>query len=113
MIPELLVLADAGASAAGSTPITIEGVLLNLGLPGVVILALGIYARSTIKSTEARADRLEEDNRRLYQIMTDSMIPALTKATEAVADATTIMAEIRKQAEINAAVEAARKHHDD
>ncbi len=78
----------------------------------MVILALGFYARNAIKATEARAQRLEEDNRRLYQIMTDSMIPALTKATEAVADATAIMAEIRKQAEINAAVEAARKLRD-
>lgn len=97
------------AEAAATSPVTIESILLNLGLPGVVILALGFYARNTIKSTEARAERLEEDNRRLYQIMSDQMIPALTKATDAVGDASIIMAEIRKQAEINAAVEAARK----
>lgn len=108
MTSELIV-----AAAGDGAPVTIEGVLLNLGLPGVVILALGIYARSTIKATEARSARLEDDNRRLYQIMTDSMIPALTKANEAVAEATSIMAEIKKQAEINAAVEASRRQHDD
>jgi hypothetical protein len=111
MMPEWI--AAATIAADGGAPVTIESVLLNLGLPGVVILVLGIYAHTTIKSTEERSKRLEDDNRRLYQIMTDSMIPAVTKANEAVAEATTIMAEIRKQAEINAAVQAARKLHDD
>ncbi len=105
-------LAELAKAAASGSSLTLEGILLNLGLPGVVILALGFYARNAIKNTEARADRLEEDNRRLYQMMTESMIPALTKATEAVADATAIMAEIRKQGEIHAAVEAARKLRD-
>jgi hypothetical protein len=99
--------------AAASGGASIESILLNLGLPGVVILALGIYARTTIKSTGDRANRLEEDNRRLYQIMADQMIPALTKATSAVIDATAVMAEIRKRDEINAAVEAARRLRDE
>jgi hypothetical protein len=100
------------AEAASSIP-SIEGIFLQYGLIGAIALTLGIYARSTIKSTEARAQRLEDDNRRLYQMMTDQVIPALTKATEAVADATTVIAEIRKQAEINSAVEAAqRRRHD-
>ncbi len=94
---------------AAGIPTSIEGIFLQYGLIGAVALALGIYARSAIKSTEDRAQRLEDDNRRLYGIMAEQMVPALTKATEAVADASTIMSEIRKQAEINAAVEAARR----
>jgi hypothetical protein len=102
-----------GLAAATGGDASIESILLNLGLPGVVILALGIYARATIKATEARSTRLEEDNRRLYQIMADQMIPALTKAAGAVIDATAVMAEIRKRDEINAAVEAARRLRDE
>lgn len=95
--------------AAANSPITVEGILLNLGLPGVVILVLGFYARTTIKGGEERARRLEDDNRRLYQLMADQMMPALTKATDAVTDYTLLMSEIRRREEIAAAVEAAQK----
>lgn len=98
--------------AAPSTTTSIEGIFLQYGLIGAVALILGFYARNAIKSTEARAQRLEEDNRRLYQIMADQMIPALTKATGAVSDATAVMTEIRKRDEINAAIEAARRARD-
>ena len=97
------------AVAAADTP-SIEGIFLQYGLIGAVALILGFFARRAINSTEARADRLEADNRRLYQMMTDQMIPALTKATEAVVDATSIMAELKHQAEIETAIaEAARR----
>lgn len=132
MILSLLLLAatDDGGS--------IEAVFLQYGLIGAVALGLALYSRSAIKSTEERARRLEEENRRLYQIMADQMVPeerakrleednrrlygimadlfvpALTKAAQAVVDATAIMAEIRKRDEIHAAVEAAaRKLRDD
>lgn len=96
------------AVAADSPAVSIEGIFLQYGLVGAVALVLGFYARNAIKNTELRAQRLEEDNRRLYQIMADQMIPALTKATGAVNEATVIMAEIKRREEINAAVEAAR-----
>lgn len=102
--------------AANTGAVTVESVLLNLGLPGIVILALGWYARSAIKAGEEREQRLgedkrrlEDDNRRLYQLVADQFMPALTKATSAVTDATILMAEIRKREEINAAVEASRR----
>ena len=104
MVLSLLLLAAAGAA----TP-SIEGIFLQYGLIGAVALGLGLYARNSIKQTEDRARRLEEDNRRLDGIMADQMVPALTKAASAVADATAIMAAIQKRDEIRAAVEAARK----
>jgi hypothetical protein len=98
-------LLAAAANGVGS----VEGVFLQYGLIGAVALVLGFYARNAIKATEERARRLEDDNRRLYTIMADQMIPALTKATDAVALATVVMTEIRKREEINAAVEAAKR----
>lgn len=103
-----LVALLAGASTGG-LGVSIEGIFLQYGLIGAVAFALGLYARSAIKATEDRCRRLEEDNRRLYQIMSDQMVPALTKASAAVVDATAVLAEVKKRGEIDAAVEAARR----
>jgi hypothetical protein len=99
-------------AAATSGATSIEGIFLQYGLIGAIALVLGVYAKRAIDATEQRARRLEDDNRRLYQIMADQMIPALTKATDAVADATAVITEIRRRDEINAAVEAARRARD-
>jgi hypothetical protein len=98
--------------AAAATVPSIEGIFLQYGLIGAVALALGLFSRGAIAETKQRAQRLEDDNRRLYQIMTDQMIPALTKATDAVSDCTAVMSEVRRREEINAAVEAARKQRE-
>ncbi len=100
-----LLLLAAGTEGAP----TIEGVFLSYGLIGVVALVLGYFAVSTIKDLRERAQRLEDDNRRLYTMMADQFVPALTKSVDALDTATTIMSEIRKQDEIHAAVEAAKK----
>ena len=102
---EWLILAVAGDGATTS----IEGVFLSYGLIGVVALVLGYFAISTIKDLRERAQRLEEDNRRLYTMMADQFVPALTKSVDAIDTATSIMSEIRKRDEINAAVEAAKR----
>src|SRR4051812_14433736 len=93
----------------GGTPLTIEGILLNLGLPGVVILALGVYARGTIKEAQERSRRLEDDNRRIYGIMTEQMIPALTKANDTMVEAISIMTEIKAREEKQSAIDEARR----
>lgn len=96
-------------AAASSPPLSIEGILLSQGLSGVVILGLGLYANATIKAGRERERRLEDDNRRLYQLMAEQFMPALTKATDAVTGYTVLMTEMKKREEISAAVEASRK----
>lgn len=93
------------AAAADAT--SIEGIFLQYGLIGAVALALGIYARSAIKGTEERARRLEDDNRKLYQIMTDQMIPALTRATDTTMEATEVLTDIQRRDEHEKARQAA------
>lgn len=102
MTTELLI-----AAADGS--VSIESVLLNLGLPGVVILALGMFAWAVIKDYKARLARIEDDNRRLYQIMSDQMIPALTKANSTIVDAVEVLSDIRRREDKQAALEEARR----
>ncbi len=104
MALELLMI----AIAADGTP-SVEGIFLQYGVIGAVALALGGFAINTIKDLRERATRLEEDNRRLYTMMAEQLMPALTKSVDALETATTIMSEIRKRDEINAAVEAAKR----
>jgi hypothetical protein len=69
-------------------------VLLGLGLPGVVILALGYVARVlyTRAAEDAayhrtRADRLDEELRALNATVRTEYITTISKATEAISDA--------------------------
>lgn len=73
---------------------TMADVLLGLGLPGVVILALGyvarvLYTRATEDATyhRLRADRLDEELRALNATVRTEYITTISKATEAIADA--------------------------
>jgi hypothetical protein len=100
---------DALVAAAASPNLSFEGILLNLGLPGVIIIALGWYARSTINTERERARRLEEDNRRLYNLMGEQFVPALTKSNETINQAIAVMVEIQRAEEKKAAVEEARR----
>lgn len=100
---------------ADGTP-TIESVLLNLGLPGVVILGLGAFAVGEIKEARDRVRRLEEDNRRLaeekdrvYRVMAEQMMPALTNATNTTMEATRVIADINRREERLAAIEEGRR----
>lgn len=96
-------------AAADAPPLTVEGILLSLGLPGVVILGLAIYARGQIKATEERCRRLEDENRRLNQIMAEQMMPALTRATDTTMEATNVLTEISRREERQAAIDEARR----
>lgn len=109
MAPDLVTALTVLAATGSNSALTIEGILLNLGLPGVVIIALAVYAKNKDKIAEERNRRLEDDNRRLYQIMTDQMIPALTKANDTMVNAATLMADIKNREERQAAIEEARR----
>jgi hypothetical protein len=87
-----------------ATTTGVADVLLGLGLPGVVVLALGavvrvLYNRATEDAAyhRQRADRLEEQVRSLESAFRVEYAGTLAKATAAVADAmATIEATRRK-----------------
>lgn len=93
------------AAASDGGELTIEGVLLQLGLPGIVIMALAWYAKRTITEAEARAKRFEDDNRRLYTLIAEQMMPALTKSTSSVDRATALLSDIDERERIDALAE--------
>jgi hypothetical protein len=94
--------ADGGSAATDN----ILGVVLQYGILGVAAIILFLVAKRLFDREQARADRLEADVRRLNDLMVDQMVPALTKSTEAVANAVRILEEIRRQKDIE---DAARK----
>ncbi len=76
------------------------GIVLQYGILGVAALILFFVSRRLYEREQARADRLESDVRRLNELMVEQMVPALTRSTEAVANAQRLMEEIRRQKEI-------------
>lgn len=94
---------------ADGTVTSVEGIFLQYGLIGAVAFVLGLYARSAIRATEDRARRLEDDNRRLYQIMFDQMVPALQKANDTIAIAIDLFTEMKRTQERQIALDEARK----
>lgn len=99
--------------ADAASGLSIESILLNLGLPGVIIIVLGLYARSQINSTEARCQRLEEEKKALYEIFLDQVMPALTKATTTIGDVTALMTETRQREERQAIIEETRRRFEE
>ena len=81
-------------AALALTPTTgMADVLLGLGLPGVVVLALGITVRALYNRIDEdrayhreRADRVTEELRALNAAIRDDYIRGLAAATEAISD---------------------------
>lgn len=95
--------------AAGDGALTIEGVLLNLGLPGVVILALGLYARSQIKAGDERYQRLEARYNQNIDMINTQWVPALTRSSVLLGEATKYLSDLKAREEKLAAIEEARR----
>lgn len=77
--------------AAGAT--SMADVLLGLGLPGVVVLALGLTVRVLYNRVDEdrayhrnRADALQEELRALNATIRDEYVKGLAAAAEAISD---------------------------
>ncbi len=79
---------------------SILGIILQYGILGVAAIVLFFVSRRLYEREQARADRLEADVRRLNELMVEQMVPALTRSTEAVANAQRLIEEIQRQKEI-------------
>lgn len=75
------------------TATSMADVLLGLGLPGVVVLALGLTVRVLYNRVDEdrayhrdRADKLQEELRALNATIRDEYVRGLAAATEAISD---------------------------
>lgn len=87
--------------AAPIDPGTIDiTVFAQYGILGVIAAMLIWFARGAHQRERDRADRLEEENRRLNNLLLDRVIPALTSATRAAEESAELMSAIQREREI-------------
>lgn len=99
------------ADAADSLNI---GTLAQYGVLGVFAAILVFFARGAHQRERDRADRLEDENRRLNAIIQDRVIPALGSATKAAEESAILLTAIQREREVQreAQREAARLQKD-
>jgi hypothetical protein len=87
--------ADAGGTSLDLT------VFAQYGVLGIIAAILIWFARGAHQRERDRADRLEEENRRLNALILDRVIPALTSATNAVEESAELLNAIQREREYN------------
>jgi hypothetical protein len=90
--PEALLVADAGVGAD-------LGVLAQYGVLGIIAAMLIWFAKSAHQRERERADRLEEENKRLNMLILDRVIPALTSATRAAEESAELLNAVQRERE--------------
>lgn len=89
------------AADAGSGSIDLA-VFAEYGVLGVIAMILIWFARGAHQRERERADRMEEENRRLNALILDRVIPALTSATNAVEESAELLNAIQREREFQA-----------
>lgn len=86
-----LAVADAGAPDLS--------VLAQYGVLGIVAAMLIWFAKGAHQRERDRADRLEAENRRLYQLFLDQIVPVLTSATRAAEETAELLRAVQRERE--------------
>jgi hypothetical protein len=79
------------AADTGSLDLT---VFAQYGVLGIVAAMLVWFAKGAHQRERDRADRMEEKNERLQSLILERVIPALSSATHAIEECTTLLREI-------------------
>ncbi len=89
---------DAGAAGVDLT------VFAQYGVLGVIAAILIWFARGAHQRERDRADRMEQENKRLHELILDRVIPALTSASAAAEDAAELLRAMQRERELTALV---------
>jgi len=81
----------------GSIDVT---VFAQYGILGIIAAMLIWFAKGAHQRERDRADRLEEENRRLNNLLLDRVIPALMSATRAAEESAELMSAIQREREV-------------
>lgn len=84
--------------------------LFQYGVLGFFSAVLLVFARTTYKREVDRSDRLEDEVRRLNQLMADKVVGALESATKAVEEARDFMERERERMYAQPPARPARRH---
>jgi hypothetical protein len=83
-------LADSAGTANVAT-------FAQYGVLGIVASLLVWFAKNAHQRERDRADRLEEENRKLNALILDRVIPALTSATQAAKESTDLLHDLQRE----------------
>lgn len=89
-LPRPFLAAESGADLS---------VFAQYGVLGVIAAMLIWFAKSAHQRERERADRLEEENKRLNMLILDRVIPALTSATRAAEESAQLLHAIQRERE--------------
>lgn len=89
LLPALLATGD----VSGFDP----GTFAQYGVLGVIAALLIWFAKGAHQRERERADRMEEENRRLNALILDRVIPALTSATHAAEESAQLLNAIQRE----------------
>lgn len=85
------------AAEPGSLDIS---VFAQYGVLGVIAAMLIWFAKGAHLRERERADRMEEENKRLNTLLLDRVIPALTAASRAAEESTELLRAVQREREI-------------
>lgn len=75
-------------------------VFAQYGVLGIITLILIFFARGAYQRERDRADRLEQENQRLHELIIDRVIPALGSATRAAEESAELLAAMQREREL-------------
>lgn len=90
-----------------------SGDLAQYGILGIFTGILIWFAKGAIQRERDRADRLEEETRRLNALMTDKVIPALLSASHAAEESANLLSALQRERELTQIVERHRARGDE
>lgn len=79
------------------------------GVLGLISAGLVIFAKGAHQRERDRADRMEEENKRLNALILDRVIPALSSATHAAEESAQLLNALQREREFLALTERERK----
>lgn len=103
----LLPLDDPAADSVTGGAIDFS-VFAQYGVLGIIAAMLIWFARGAHQRERDRADRMEEENKRLNTLIVERVIPALESATRAIEEAVDLLQAIQREREYAQLVEKKR-----
>ena len=79
------------------------------GVLGIITGILILFARGAYQRERDRADRLEEDNKRLNELIADRVIPALLSAARAAEESADMLRTLQRERELHTIAEQQRR----
>jgi hypothetical protein len=75
--------------------------LAQYGAIGVMLLVLGLFAKTLISREQLRSDRLESEVNRLNTLIQEKTIPALVSATQAIQASQQLLQAVQYQRDVD------------